>query len=349
MNQYKNNTEKLKWVIIMLVVCLCIGSLIYLFLTGRINKIKVYNDTIKDITDKSTNVKTEPIEENHVIDKTKPIITITGKNEVTINIGGTYTEVSAAAWDNIDGNITSKIIVTGRVDATKEGTYIIHYNVSDSSGNAADEVNRTVHVIALAYRRNDYCKKISAGFEHKLAIKADGTVMAWGYSKDGEINVPIGLNNVVQVAAGLQHSLALKSDGTVIAWGNNDDGQTNVPADLKGVIAISAGYYHNLALKPDGTVVAWGNNECGETNVPANLNGVVAIAAGAFFNLALKSDGTVVAWGDNYDGQTNLPEHLNGVIAIYAGGEHCIALKTDGTYVAWGLNNIGQANIPKGL
>jgi hypothetical protein len=42
--------------------------------------------------------------------------------------------------------------------------------------------------------------------------------------------------------------LALKSDGTVVAWGNNGSGQASVPPGLADVIAVSAGAYHSLAL-----------------------------------------------------------------------------------------------------
>src|SRR5258708_26136023 len=45
-----------------------------------------------------------------------------------------------------------------------------------------------------------------------------------------QANVPPGLSNVVGIAAGDSHSLALKADGTVVAWGGNNNGQTNVPA-----------------------------------------------------------------------------------------------------------------------
>ena len=62
------------------------------------------------------------------------------------------------------------------------------------------------------------------------------------------------------IAAGGYHSLALKSDGTVVAWGYNTYGQATVPANLSGVTALAGGSYHSLALKSDGTVVAWGLN-----------------------------------------------------------------------------------------
>jgi alpha-tubulin suppressor-like RCC1 family protein len=58
----------------------------------------------------------------------------------------------------------------------------------------------------------------------------------------------VGLSNVVAIAAGNNHDLALKSDGTVVAWGSNYAGQTNTPPGLTGVTAIAAGGSHSLAL-----------------------------------------------------------------------------------------------------
>jgi alpha-tubulin suppressor-like RCC1 family protein len=74
--------------------------------------------------------------------------------------------------------------------------------------------------------------------------------------------VPTGLTNVVAIAAGYgYHTLALKADGTVAAWGNNyygaDDGADG--ADQRGGPSRRRPI-HSLALKADGTVVAWGNN-----------------------------------------------------------------------------------------
>jgi len=48
---------------------------------------------------------------------------------------------------------------------------------------------------------------------------------------------------IVQIAAGVDHSLALKADGTVVAWGNNSEHQLDVLDDLKAtgtVVAIAA-------------------------------------------------------------------------------------------------------------
>ncbi len=99
---------------------------------------------------------------------------------------------------------------------------------------------------------------------------------------------------MVAVAGGLAHSLALKSDGSVLAWGCSsfDDGQCSVPAGAaSGVVAIAAGAYHSLALKSNGSVIAWGCGSGfnhGQCTVPAAAaSGISAIAAGTYHSLAI--------------------------------------------------------------
>ena len=86
--------------------------------------------------------------------------------------------------------------------------------------------------------------------------------------------------DVIAVAAGAWHSLALRSDGTVLAWGDDSDGQCDVPLTLQPALTIAGGGYHSLALQANGSVVAWGADDYGQTNVPAGLSGVIGIAAG---------------------------------------------------------------------
>ncbi|MCF7734009.1 MAG: hypothetical protein K9N23_20155 [Akkermansiaceae bacterium] len=193
---------------------------------------------------------------------------------------------------------------------------------------------------------------IAASFRGSYALKAGGTVVAWGSAPAP----PAGLSDVTAIAAGSvvsAHALALKSDGTVVAWGYNGSGinagKATVPVGLSGVTAIAAGGDHSMALKHDGTVVVWGSNAYGQWDIPAGLSGVSRIAAGVNFSLALKSDGTVVGWGQNNYGQTSIPEGLSGVSLIVAGYNHALALKDDGTVVGWGQNNYGCITIPAGL
>jgi len=204
---------------------------------------------------------------------------------------------------------------------------------------------------------------IAGGFFHSLALKSNGTVVAWGAGATnsgglpdlGQAIIPVGLSNVVAIAAGELYSLALKSDGTVAAWGNNGFGQTNIPAGLSNVVAIAGGYSHSLALKLDGTVVAWGagtdntgNPHLGQSIVPLGLSNVVAIAAGGLHSLALKRDGTVAAWGENGQGQTTLPVGLSNVVAIAGGRGHSLALRQQNVPATLALlngNNVFQGAI----
>jgi hypothetical protein len=96
---------------------------------------------------------------------------------------------------------------------------------------------------------------------------------------------------VLAIAAGAYHSLALKSDGTVVAWGWDNGLQvSSLPANLAGVTAIAGGYTFSMALKADGTLVVWGDNSYSQRVCPADATQVTTIAAGAFHALALRAD-----------------------------------------------------------
>lgn len=184
-------------------------------------------------------------------------------------------------------------------------------------------------------------RKVAAGEFHALALRADGTVVAWGSNADGKLGIGTiggvfatpqavtGLTNVTAIAAGLDHALALRGDGTVWAWGQNDVCQlgqndttsrgtaTQVPS-LANVTAIAAGGAHSFALRSDGAVFAWGwnaNGQLGLGNVsnaactPVRVTaldgrGVVELAGGGFHSLARTSFGAVLGWGSNSGGQT---------------------------------------------
>jgi alpha-tubulin suppressor-like RCC1 family protein len=188
---------------------------------------------------------------------------------------------------------------------------------------------------------------LAAGYGHNLALRSDGTVAAWGMNNQGQTDVPAGLTNVVAIACGLVHSLVLRADGTVLAWGS----QTNVLPGLRNVTAIAAGGGQSMALRADGTMAAWGYTQYGAPNVPAGLSNVVAIACGDVHSLGERADHTVIAWGDDSAGQTNVPVGLTNVVAIASGGlaSHNLALVADGTVVAWGMNDFGQTNVPPDL
>ena len=75
-----------------------------------------------------------------------PVISLYGSAAIQLEIGDNFQEPGASAFDPEDGNISSQIEITGNVDTTQEGEYVLRYNVSDSDGNDANEVTRTVSV-----------------------------------------------------------------------------------------------------------------------------------------------------------------------------------------------------------
>jgi thermitase len=83
-----------------------------------------------------------------VTDTTKPVITLTGSANERLAVGDTYTDAGAIATDNVDGDISNKIIATNLVNTSTAGTYTVAYNVTDAAGNKADPVTRTVTVTA---------------------------------------------------------------------------------------------------------------------------------------------------------------------------------------------------------
>ncbi|NLD78896.1 MAG: DUF5011 domain-containing protein, partial [Mollicutes bacterium] len=79
------------------------------------------------------------------VDSTKPVITLNGDTEVTVEVNTTYNDAGVNVTDNYDTGLIA--LVNSTVDMSVLGTYTVKYNVTDSAGNIANEVTRTVHVV----------------------------------------------------------------------------------------------------------------------------------------------------------------------------------------------------------
>jgi alpha-tubulin suppressor-like RCC1 family protein len=184
----------------------------------------------------------------------------------------------------------------------------------------------------------DWCQ-VSAGDNHSLGVRLNGTAWSWGdnsYGKLGHNNTtdkssPVsvlgGFTDWCQVSAGETHSLGIRCNGTIWSWGSNCYGQlgdytannssspVSVIIDAADWYQISAGKYHSLAITSDGLIASWGDNRYGQlgNDTTDNLSSpfiVVGefvdwcqISAGDYHTLGLRCNGTIWSWGFNSSGQ----------------------------------------------
>lgn len=110
-----------------------------------VNTVGSYTRTYYAIDDAGNNA-TPVTRTVNVTDQTAPVITLLGDNPMSVTQGGTFTDPGATVTDNVDTGLVAS--VTGTVDIGTLGSYILTYSATDSAGNAATQVTRTVDVVA---------------------------------------------------------------------------------------------------------------------------------------------------------------------------------------------------------
>ncbi|HHD82434.1 MAG TPA: BspA family leucine-rich repeat surface protein [Campylobacterales bacterium] len=81
-----------------------------------------------------------------VVDVLAPTLSLIGESTIILAQNGIYNELGATALDNVDGDISSNITITGQVDSKVLGSYKLTYNSTDKAGNTSSLI-RTVNVV----------------------------------------------------------------------------------------------------------------------------------------------------------------------------------------------------------
>ncbi|MDN5937285.1 MAG: hypothetical protein L0H83_01350 [Salinisphaera sp.] len=87
----------------------------------------------------------------------------------------------------------------------------------------------------------------------------NGAVVAHSGPFDLSRTPPSVVSTITQLRVSTDNGLALRADGTILAWGAARQGAWDTPPGLQNVVAIDTGFYQSVALLEDGTVVTWGD------------------------------------------------------------------------------------------
>ena len=185
--------------------------------TDAVGTYSVLYDSTDDVGNQAVQVtRTVNVVSTPPADTTPPIITLTGNNPQTIELGDGYTELGATTNDGSSVTIDS----TAFTDAV--GTYSVLYDSTDDVGNQAVQVTRTVNVVStppadttLIYDTFDDTTEnwqyfgvsgysMSHSTEHGGSIHLSGNSFAHPYTNQG-------LEKTVDIS-GVSDSLVLSLD-----------------------------------------------------------------------------------------------------------------------------------------
>ena len=186
--------------------------------------------------------------------------------------------------------------------------------------------------ISVAGGFTDWCQ-LSAGRQHSLGVRTNGTAWAWGHNnygrlgdntnvdKSSPVSVVGGFTDWCQLSADNNHSLGVRQNGTAWAWGINDQGRLgdNTTTSRRSPVSVvggftdwcqvSSGFAHSLGVRCNGSAWAWGLNTYGRlgdntivtrsspVSVVGGFTNWCQVSAGSLHSLGLRTNGSLWAWG----------------------------------------------------
>ncbi|MGL1889729.1 MAG: hypothetical protein OCD76_24660 [Reichenbachiella sp.] len=313
-----------------------------------------------------------------------------GAGVVNVNYTRVAYMISVKTAGNGTVNPTSASIAHGAstelsITPTPQSGYIFKQWVGYDGCTINDQVSPTVTCNLQGYIEAEfeaiYVKQVSAGKEHTMFLKSDGSLWGTGYNMSGQIgdmsnenkSSPVKvMDNVSFVAAGDYHTMIVKTDGTLWATGGNTGGQfgvaipasTNDPIQIMSEVkSVAVGNTHTMILKTDGSLYATGGNHFGQLGTGSNdnvsiptfvMSSVKQVSARSNHTVILTTNGTVYTTGDNNYGQLGTGDNDNvndpvqimtAVDYVYTSVNHTMMVKANGTLWGMGFNYFYQLGI----
>lgn len=141
-----------------------------------------------------------------VQDTTAPTITLNGSSTVSLLVGDDYTELGATVDDLVDGTSTATI-GGDTVTTSTAGIYVVTYNATDTAGNAATEVTRTVMV-------NLATTTLTIDVVSGAPVGAGATVDVNGATSTYVSPIELNNNDVFNTTANIVIGYAVNTSGT---------------------------------------------------------------------------------------------------------------------------------------
>ena len=231
----------------------------------------------------------------------------------------------------------------GNIWAWKEYGLPLDKNVTNGMEPSKIIVNKNAYFDTLDFA------KVSAGYNHSLALDKEGRIWAWGSNSSQRLGtgtiedrrsshstpILVGGNNnflsqetIVDISAGGSHSLALDSKGQLWVWGDNYSKQLGVDNEM---LKIS-----NSVLGVPTCISKLGDKETNE------LYGVKIskIKAGQNYSVVIDEEGYLYAFGKG-----NVAKKISTNIKfkdVSLGDGFAVAIDINGKLYAWGDNTNGK-------
>ncbi len=278
----------------------------------------------------------------------------------------------------VTGNIEDWIAIDNSAGITKNG--VLWAWGQNTFGRVGDgtTINRSSPVQVLG-GFTDWCQVSSGeGTSNTAALRADGTLWAWGTNSGGTVGdgTTINRSSPVQVIGGFTNwcyvdvgssvIAAIRTDGTLWSWGFGScgeigDGTTinrSSPVSVVGGITnwcqVSTSQDVTVAIRTNGTLWAWGrgsdgqsgNNDAITRSSPVQVVGFTnwcQASVGRAFVSAIRTNGTIWSWG--FNGQGRLGDGTTVARSspvIVAGGFTDWCQVAAGEFFAFGLRTNGE-------